>query len=58
LSGNLEEFELSAVKPRNTEMAKTYLEHILKTGSTENRQIIIKCIKTKLALKDRQLSKI
>jgi hypothetical protein len=38
-------------------MAKTYLEHILKTGSAEDRQAIIKCIETKLVLKNRQLIK-
>lgn len=58
LSGNLEELELSAVKPNNTEMAKTYLEHILKTGSVEDRQAIIKCIESKLILKNRQLIKV
>jgi len=56
LSGNLEEFELSAVKPENTEMAKTYLEHILKTGSTSDRQQILSCLKTKFILKDRTIS--
>lgn len=56
LSGNLEEFELSAVKPENTEMAKTYLEHILKTGSTSDRQQILSCLKTKFVLKDRVIS--
>lgn len=55
LSGNLEEFELSAVKPENTKMAKTYLEHILKTGSTSDRQQILSCLKTKFILKDRIL---
>lgn len=57
LSGNLEELELSTVKTSDAEMAKTYFEHILKTGSVEDRQAIIKCIETKLVLKNRQLLK-
>lgn len=55
LSGNLDQLELSAVKPSDNEMLKTYFEHILKTGNNTDRQNIVRYIKTKLVLKNKQL---
>ena len=56
LSGNLTEIELSAVQPNDEQMAKEYLKHTLKTGSAEDRQVVLGMIKTKFVLSKKQLS--
>lgn len=55
LSGNLEQLELSAIKPTDNDMLKTYFEHILKTGNNTDRQNIVRYIRTKLVLRNKQL---
>lgn len=55
LSGNLAEIEMSAVK-KDDEMARDYLEHMLKTGSPEDRQEAIGLIKSRFVLSDKKIS--
>jgi len=56
LSGNLAEIEMSAVKDDDDAMARDYLEHMLKTGSPEDRQEAIGMIKSKFVLNNRKIS--
>lgn len=56
LSGNLAEIEMSAVKDDDDVMARDYLEHMLKTGSPEDRQEAIGLIKSKFVLNNRKIS--
>lgn len=55
LSGNLGELENLAVKPNDEEMGKDYLRHVLKTGTSEERQEALQMIKTKFILENRRL---
>lgn len=55
LSGNLAEIEMSAVKNDDEVMARDYLEHMLKTGSPEDRQEAIGLIKSKFVLSDKKI---
>lgn len=56
LSGNLAEIEMSAVKDDDDIMARDYLEHMLKTGSPEDRQEAIALIKSRFVLSDKKIS--
>lgn len=56
LSGNLSEIEMSAVKSDDDVMARDYLEHMLKTGSPEDRRDAIGLIKSKFVLSDKKIS--
>ncbi len=55
LSGNLGEIENSAVKNNDEEMAREYLIHILKTGSSDDRREALGMIKTKFILSNKRL---
>lgn len=55
LSGNLAEIEMSAVK-KDDEMARDYLEHMLKTGSPEDRQEAIGLIKSRFVLNEKKIT--
>lgn len=55
LSGNLAEIEMSAVKSDDDIMARDYLEHMLKTGSAEDRQEAIGLIKSRFVLRDKKI---
>lgn len=55
LSGNLGELENLAIKPNDEEMGKDYLRHVLKTGTSEERQEALEMIKSKFILLDREL---
>ena len=55
LSGNLDEIETSAIKKNDEEMAINYLKHILKTGSSDDRQEALGMIWTKFILTNRSL---
>jgi len=55
LSGNLGEIENSAVKNNDEEMAREYLIHILKTGSSDDRREALRMIKTKFILSRKEL---
>jgi hypothetical protein len=41
--------------PINNDMAKVYLLHLLKAGTSEERQLILSAIKTKFILTRREL---
>lgn len=56
LSGNLAEIEMSAVKNDDNIMARDYLEHMLKTGSPEDRQEAIGLIKSRFILSDKKFA--
>lgn len=56
LSGNLAEIEMSAVKSDDDIMARDYLEHMLKTGSAEDRQEAIGLIKSRFVLNDKKIA--
>lgn len=58
LSGNLAEIEMSAVKKDDEAMARDYLEHMLKTGSPEDRKEAIGLIKSKFILRDKKISQV
>jgi hypothetical protein len=55
LAGNLEELENLAIKPNDEEMGKDYLRHVLKTGTSEERQEALQMIKTKFVLSKREV---
>jgi Zn-dependent oligopeptidase len=55
LSGNLGELENLAVKPNDEEMGKDYLRHVLKTGSSEERQEVLQMIRSKFILSAKSL---
>jgi len=56
LSGNLAEIELSAVKNDDETMARDYLEHMLRTGSAEDRQEAISLIKSRFVLSNKVIA--
>lgn len=58
ISGNLEKLDLPEENNFNNQMAKEYVLHVLKLGSSEDRQEVMGMIKTKFKLKDRKLLKI
>lgn len=55
LDGNLNQFDYPEKDPISDEMAKTYLLHTLKAGTSEERQLILSAIKTKFILRQREL---
>jgi site-specific DNA recombinase len=55
LTGNLDELENSAIKTNDNEMAISYLKHVLKTGSADDRREALGMIKTKFILKNKEL---
>lgn len=55
LSGNLGELENLAVKPNDEEMGKDYLRHVLRTGTSEERQDALQMIKSTFILLNREL---
>ena len=55
LEGNLNQFDYPENDPVNEEMAKTYLRHILKVGTSEERQLILSTIRTKFVLTQGEL---
>jgi len=56
LSGNLAEIEISAVKNDDEVMARDYLEHMLKTGSSEDRREAIALIKSRFVLSEKKIT--
>jgi len=56
LSGNLAEIEMSAVKNDDEVMARDYLEHMLKTGSSEDRREAIALIKSRFVLSEKKIT--
>ena len=55
LEGNLNKFDYPEDDPVNEEMAKTYLRHILKVGTSEERQLILSTIRTRFVLTQGEL---
>lgn len=55
LSGNLNQFDYPEKDPVTHDMAKAYLLHVLKVGTSEERQLILSAIKTKFILTNREL---
>ena len=55
LEGNLNQFDYPENDPVNEEMAKTYLRHLLKVGTSEERQLILSTIRTKFVLTQGEL---
>lgn len=55
LEGNLNKFDYPEDDPVNEEMAKTYLRHILKVGTSEERRLILSTIRTKFVLTQGEL---
>src|SRR3990167_10239738 len=55
LDGNLNQFDHPQKDPVTNDMAKAYLLHVLKAGTSEERQLILSAIKTKFILRQREL---
>lgn len=55
LSGNLGEIETSAVKSNDEEMAISYIKHVLKTGSSDDRREALGMIKSRFTLINKEL---
>jgi len=55
LEGNLNQFDYPENDPVNEEMAKTYLWHLLKVGTSEERQLILSTIRTRFVLTQGEL---
>ncbi|MFH1792687.1 MAG: recombinase family protein [Patescibacteria group bacterium] len=55
LDGNLNQFDYPEKDPIDNDMAKAYLLHLLKAGTSEERQLILSAIKTKFILTHREL---
>ncbi|MCX6726735.1 MAG: recombinase family protein [Candidatus Shapirobacteria bacterium] len=56
LTGNLNQFDYPQKDPLDVDMAKDYLLHVLKAGSSEDRVKILSAIKTKFILHNKQIS--
>lgn len=55
LEGNLNQFDYPEKDPVPSDTAKAYLLHVLKAGTSEERQLILSAIKTKFILTHREL---
>jgi len=55
LDGNLNQFDYPEKDPIDNDMAKAYLLHLLKAGTSEERQLILSAIKTKFILTHKEL---
>jgi len=55
LEGNLNKFDYPEDDPVNEDMAKTYLRHVLKVGTSEERQLILSTIRTRFVLTQGEL---
>jgi site-specific DNA recombinase len=55
LEGNLNQFDYPEKDPVDSDMARAYLLHLLKAGTSEERQLILSAIKTKFILTHREL---
>jgi len=55
LEGNLNQFDYPEKDPVDNDTAKAYLLHLLKAGTSEERQLILSAIKTKFILTHREL---
>jgi len=55
LDGNLNQFDYPEKDPVDSDMAKAYLLHLLKAGTSEERQLILSAIKTKFILTHKEL---
>lgn len=55
LTGNLGKYDYPKKETVDTDMVRSYILHIFKTGSAEERQQVLSVIKTKFILKNRAL---
>lgn len=55
LEGNLNQFDYPKDNPVPEDMAKAYLLHVLKAGTSEEQQLILSAIKTKFILTQREI---
>ena len=55
LEGNLNQFDYPEKDPVDSDMARAYLLHLLKAGTSEERQLILSAIKTKFILTYKEL---
>lgn len=55
LEGNLNQFDYPKENPVPQDMAKAYLLHVLKAGTSEEQQLILSAIKTKFILTQREI---
>lgn len=55
LEGNLNKFDYPEDDPVSEDMAKTYLRHVLKIGTSEERQLILSTIRTRFVLTQGEL---
>ena len=55
LEGNLNQFDYPKENPVPQDMAKVYLLHVLKAGTSEEQQVILSAIKTKFILTQREI---